>query len=70
VVFQPEDVTVNVPTTVLWGLADKALLPGLLEGLGQWVPQLELITVPHASHWIVHEQPQRVAELIAGLARA
>ena len=69
VVFKPEDVTVNVPTTVLWGLADKALPPGLLEGLAQWVPQLHLITVPDASHWIVHEQPQRVAELIAELAQ-
>jgi pimeloyl-ACP methyl ester carboxylesterase len=69
VVFAPEDVTVNVPTTVLWGLADKALPPGLLEGLAQWVPQLHLITVPQASHWIVHEQPQRVAELIAELAQ-
>lgn len=69
VVFAPEDVTVNVPTTVLWGLADKALPPGLLEGLDQWVPQLHLITVPQASHWIVHEQPQRVAELIAELAQ-
>ena len=65
IVFKPEEVTVKVPTTVLWGLADKALLPGLLDGLEQWVPQLHLIRVPQATHWIVHEQPQRVAGLIA-----
>lgn len=66
--FQPEDVTVRVPTTVLWGMADTALAPGLLKGLEQWVPQLNLIRVPEGSHWIVHEQPERVAALVAGLA--
>jgi len=60
-------VTVTVPTTVLWGEADVALLPGLLEGLERWVPQLDLQRVPKASHWLVHEQPGRVAELVAKL---
>ena len=60
-------VTVTVPTTVLWGEADVALLPGLLEGLERWVPQLDLQRVPQASHWLVHEQPGRVAELVAML---
>jgi pimeloyl-ACP methyl ester carboxylesterase len=66
--FKLEDVTVIVPTTVLWGLADKALTVDLLRGLEQWVPSLNLIRVPEASHWIVHEQPERVASLIAQLA--
>jgi epoxide hydrolase 4 len=58
--FPPEAVTVNVPTTVLWGEQDAALLPGLLDGLSQWVPQLELQRMPHASHWLVHEEPAYV----------
>jgi len=63
-------VTVNVPTTVLWGLQDKALLPGLLDGLERWVPQLTLQPLPQASHWMVHEQPVTVAASIrAALAR-
>ena len=66
--FKPEEVTVRVPTTVLWGMADTALAPGLLDGLEQWVPQLNLIRVPEGSHWIVHEQPERVAALVADLA--
>ena len=53
-------VTSRVPTTVLWGEEDHALLPGLLEGLERWVPDLTLVRVPKASHWIVHEQPERV----------
>ena len=60
-------VTVRVPTTVLWGERDRALLPGLLEGLEQWVPSLRIERVADASHWIVHEQPGRVAATMASL---
>ena len=64
----PDDaVTSRVPTTVLWGERDKALLPELLHGLERWVPHLRIERVPEASHWIVHEQPGRVAELITSL---
>ena len=60
-------VQVRVPTTVLWGERDVALLPGLLDGLGQWVPDLQIQRVADASHWIVHEQPALVADTIARL---
>lgn len=60
----------RVPTQVIWGEGDTALLPGLLEGLDAHVPDLELHRIARATHWIVHEQPARVAELIASfLAR-
>jgi malate synthase len=49
---------------VLWGEGDQALLPCLLDGLDRWVPDLRLTRVPQASHWIVHEQPERVVEEI------
>ena len=55
-------VTSRVPTTVVWGDADAALLPGLLDGLERWVPQLRLRRVPGASHWIVHERPELIVE--------
>lgn len=57
-------VTSRVPTAVLWGEGDQALLPCLLDGLDRWVPDLYLTRVPQASHWIVHEQPERVVEEI------
>ncbi|MDE2081354.1 MAG: alpha/beta fold hydrolase [Burkholderiales bacterium] len=63
-------VTVRVPTTVLWGEGDKALLPGLLQGLSRWVPALRLQRLPAATHWVVHEEPARVAALIAELVAA
>jgi pimeloyl-ACP methyl ester carboxylesterase len=63
--FAPEAVTVHVPTHVLWAEADRALPPSLLDGLDAYVPRLALQRVPGATHWIVHEQPQRVADAIA-----
>jgi epoxide hydrolase 4 len=60
-------VTVRVPTTVLWGQGDIALLPALLDGLARWVPQLRVQQVPDATHWIVHEQPALVAGVIQQL---
>ena len=65
-----ERFTVAAPTLVLWALDDLALLPGLLEGLEDFVPKLEVRKVPGATHWIVHEQPQFVAgEIDAFLQR-
>ncbi len=65
-----EAVSVRVPTTVLWGESDVALRPALLDGLERWVPQLELLRVPDASHWIVHERPALVVATILRLLGA
>jgi pimeloyl-ACP methyl ester carboxylesterase len=68
-VLPPSVVDVAVPTTVLWGEADHALLPGLLDGLAAWVPGVQVHRLPGASHWIVHEQPgwvvDRLREVLA-----
>lgn len=61
----PASVTeVKVPTRILWGEADHALLPSLLDGLQQWVPQVQIQRVSDASHWIVHEKPALVIDAI------
>jgi pimeloyl-ACP methyl ester carboxylesterase len=57
--------SVSLPTLVIWALDDIALPSALIEGLDQYVSHLTLRTVPDATHWIVHEQAQLVAELIA-----
>jgi epoxide hydrolase 4 len=56
--------TVRVPTLVIWGMADPALLPGLLDGLDECVPDLRIERIPGASHWVAHEEPERVNALI------
>jgi pimeloyl-ACP methyl ester carboxylesterase len=57
---------VKVRTLVLWGLGDHALLEGLLDGLEAWVPDLQVKRHAHASHWIVHEEPEWIKQNIAG----
>lgn len=55
-----EEWIVRVPTLVLWGEEDRYLLPGNLEGVEEYVPDLELRRVPDAGHWIVHQKPDLV----------
>jgi pimeloyl-ACP methyl ester carboxylesterase len=65
-----EMLTVDLPTFVLWAMEDAALPPALVDGLEAYVADLALERVPGATHWIVHERPQFVAErLQAFLAR-
>jgi epoxide hydrolase 4 len=59
-----EMLTVGLPTQVIWGMNDIALPPALLDGLEDYLPQLELHRVPEATHWIIHEQPELVARRI------
>lgn len=54
----------EVPTQVIWGMQDTALLPKLLDGLDAFVPRLWVERIEDATHWVVHEQAQRVIERI------
>ncbi|MCX2863051.1 alpha/beta hydrolase [Paucibacter sp. PLA-PC-4] len=67
--FAPEFVTVRLPTLVIWGEEDRALPPGMLDGLAQFVPLLQLQRVAGAGHWIVHERPALLAEAILRVCR-
>lgn len=51
---------VSIPTTVIWGEADLALPPSLLDGLEAYVPNLHVTRLPEATHWLVHEEPAAV----------
>ena len=68
--LDPRQFMVRVPTLVLWGERDTALLTGCLDGLGQCVPDLKLVRVPDASHWIVHEKPALVCSEMEGFLQA
>jgi epoxide hydrolase 4 len=55
---------VNVPTLVIWGEKDTALLTGNLEGLDKFIPQLTIKRIPNGSHWVIHEEPELVNQYI------
>jgi pimeloyl-ACP methyl ester carboxylesterase len=52
---------VKIPTLVVWGMQDKALLPIQLEGLDRLVEDLHIVRVPDAGHFVPWEKPQAVA---------
>jgi len=55
---------IRVPTLVIWGDRDVALLPGLLDGLDRYVPDLRIERLPKGSHWVAHEYPREVSGFI------
>ncbi len=60
----PEMLAVKVPTLVIWGEQDRALLTGNLDGLEDYIEDLTVKRIPDGSHWVSHEQPDRVNKLI------
>ena len=68
----PSRLIVGVPTLVIWGERDRALLTGNLDGLETFVPDLTIRRVPEGSHWVIHEAPElvngHIREFLAGTA--
>jgi pimeloyl-ACP methyl ester carboxylesterase len=60
----PISATANVPTLVIWGEKDTALLTGNLDGLDAVVPRLTIKRIPDGTHWVVHEKPELVNRYI------
>jgi len=52
---------VRVPTLVIWGMRDKALLPVQLDGLDQLVEDLTIVRLRDAGHFAPWEAPDAVA---------
>ena len=55
---------VAMPHLLLWGLQDTALLPEARADLGEFCHDLTVMENKDGSHWILHEQPDWVAEQI------
>ena len=58
--------TINLPTLVIWGLRDTAILPGHLSGLEKWVPNLSVRLYPEDDHWVMLQKAVPVAKDIRG----
>ena len=55
---------IRVPTLVIWGEKDTALLTGNLNGLDELVPKLDVKRVPDGTHWVVREKAPEINRLI------
>ena len=55
---------VRVPTLIVWGERDHALLPALLDGLEELIDEVTIERLPHATHWLAHEEPRAIATAI------
>ena len=56
---------VHVPTLVIWGMKDVALLPIQLDGLDSLVDDLTIVRLPDAGHFAPWEAPDEVADALA-----
>lgn len=62
--LDPANMLVKVPTLVIWGEKDTALLTGNLDGMDKFVPNLTIKRIPDGSHWVIHEKPALVNSYI------
>jgi pimeloyl-ACP methyl ester carboxylesterase len=69
-VLPPEMFTIKIPTQIIWGMGDIALRPELLDGLEDYIPDLRIHKIDDATHWVTHEQPARIKQLIGDFLQA
>jgi epoxide hydrolase 4 len=56
---------ISAPTLVIWGQRDRYLGPELAEPDRDDVPNLDRVErLPDASHWVHHDEPERVTRLL------
>ena len=58
------DPKVHVPTRILWGEQDAFLLTAMAHDSLRYCDNAELHTFANATHWLQHEEPARVSELL------
>ena len=55
---------ITVPTLLIWGTRDHALGPGLARSSFAQCQTARLEWLDEATHWVAHEEPERVSALI------
>ncbi len=58
------DRTVRVPTRILWGMRDAFLTAEMARDSLRYCTDAELIQFPDATHWLQHEEPVRVSQIL------
>ena len=60
---------IEAPTLLIWGERDRYLVPQLAERLDGWVPNLRVLRLPRATHWVQHDEADRVNDAIVRFLR-
>jgi epoxide hydrolase 4 len=60
---------VRVPTRILWGERDDFLLTEMAHESLRYCTNAELFTFANATHWLQHEEPARVSDLLIDFFR-
>ena len=60
---------VDIPTLVLWGIKDPALLPGQLDGLHEYAPNATVVRIEDAGHYPMQSHPMLVNRAIRDFLR-
>ena len=55
---------IDVPTLVIHGMKDIFIRPTVLEGLSEFVKDLQIIKAEESSHWVMHDEPELIASSI------
>jgi pimeloyl-ACP methyl ester carboxylesterase len=59
----------TVPTLVIWGMSDPAVLPGSLHGLEDYVQDLRVVRIDDAGHYPMRTHPGAVNRAIRDFVR-
>lgn len=60
---------IALPTLLIWGEKEKVFTPATLEDFDEWVPNLTIVRIPRAGHFVQTDQPERVNEALLQFLR-
>lgn len=61
---RPRSWRIRVPTRIVWGARDVAIVRGAAEDSAALCEDAEIAWLEDAGHWLHHEEPERVAALL------
>jgi epoxide hydrolase 4 len=67
---QAQFAPIPAPVLVIWGVQDRFLTEQMADPDPRWVPDVRVVKLPDASHWVQHDEPERVSTLLIEHFRA
>ena len=61
---------IDTPTLLIWGERDKYMVPEMAAASERWARNVRVERFPDATHWVQHDEPGRVNELITTFLRS